>query len=208
MLAAVGLAASSVFATLLHFDRALFVAVWAFLACLAWWTYSRRAPVSVRAQLNRRWVGGAIVGLMVGWILVQTVLRQPASEATQGTGLIVQLFWIGVVYGTVDALMLSILPVLILYGSRPAAELAAPRSRLRAAGAALAGSALVAAAYHAGFSEFQDSSLAGPLIGNLAVTLGYLLSGSPVAPIVSHVMMHLAAVLHGAGTTVQLPPHY
>ena len=39
-------------------------------------------------------------------------------------------------------------------------------------------------------------------------TLGYLLSGSAVAPIVSHVLMHLAAVLHGAGTTVQLPPHF
>ena len=207
-LAAVGFLTSTVFATLLNLDRALFVAVWALFASVAWWRYSRQARVSIPTQLKRRWVGGVIVGLAIGWILVQTVVRQPASEATQGTELLVQLFWVGVIYGTVDALMLSILPVLILYAARPGSELANPLSRLRWAGGAIAGSALVTAAYHAGFSEFQNPSLVGPLIGNLAVTLGYLLSGSPVAPILSHVLMHLAAVLHGAATTVQLPPHY
>ena len=207
-LATLGLLTSSVFATLLHLDRAVFVAVWSLFACLAWWRYSRQARVSILTQVRRRWIGGLVVGLVIGWILIQTVVRQPASEATRGTELLLQLFWVGVVYGIVDALMLSILPVLVLYASRPAAELAAPLSRLRWAGAALAGSALVAVAYHAGFREFQNPSLVGPLIGNLAVTLGYLLSGSPVAPIVAHVLMHLAAVLHGAATTVQLPPHY
>jgi hypothetical protein len=208
VLAALGLLTSTVFARLLHLDRALFVAVWALFAGVAWWRYSLLARVSIRTQLKRRWLGGVIVGLLIGWILIQTVVRQPASEVTQGTELLVQLVWVGVVYGMVDALMLSILPVLLLYASRPASDLASPFSRLRWAGAALAGSALVTAAYHAGFREFQNPSLIGPLIGNLAVTLGYLLSGSPVAPIVSHVLMHLAAVLHGAATTVQLPPHY
>jgi hypothetical protein len=49
--------------------------------------------------------------------------------------------------------------------------------------------------------------MAGPLIGNGVVTLSYLITGSPVAPALSHVMMHAAAVLHGAATTAQLPPH-
>ena len=207
-LAALGFLTSTVFATLLHLDRALFVAVWALMASVAWWRYAHRTRVSIGTQLKRRWGGGVAVGLVIGWILAQTVVRQPASEATQGTELLVQLFWVGVVYGMVDALMLSILPVLLLYASRPASDLATPFSRLRWAGAAIAGSALVAAAYHAGFREFQNASLVGPLIGNLAVTLAYLLSGSPIAPILSHVFMHLAAVLHGAATTVQLPPHY
>jgi hypothetical protein len=47
-----------------------------------------------------------------------------------------------------------------------------------------------------------------PLFGNLIITLTYLLSGSPLAPIAAHVLMHSAAVLHGAATTSQLPPHY
>jgi hypothetical protein len=40
------------------------------------------------------------------------------------------------------------------------------------------------------------------------MTAAYLLSGSALAPLSAHVVMHLAAVLHGAATTVQLPPHY
>jgi hypothetical protein len=47
-----------------------------------------------------------------------------------------------------------------------------------------------------------------PLIGNALLTLGFLLTGSPLAAIVGHVIMHAAAVLHGLETTVQLPPHY
>jgi hypothetical protein len=45
------------------------------------------------------------------------------------------------------------------------------------------------------------------LIGNGIMTLSYLASGSPIAPMLSHVVMHIAAVLHGMATTVQLPPH-
>ena len=47
-----------------------------------------------------------------------------------------------------------------------------------------------------------------PLIGNALLTLGFLLTGSPGAAIVGHVIMHAAAVVHGMETTVQLPPHY
>ncbi len=141
-------------------------------------------------------------------MLAVGVFRQPASPAPAGGALIAALAWPGFAYGVVDALMLTVLPVLALYGSRPAAELARPGGRIRAAGAALLGSLLVTAAYHLGFAEFRGAALAGPLIGNAVVTLSYLLAGNPLAPIGAHVVMHLAAVLHGAATTTQLPPHY
>ena len=47
-----------------------------------------------------------------------------------------------------------------------------------------------------------------PLIGNAMITVGYLLTSHPTTPIGVHVAMHIAAVLHGMETTVQLPPHY
>jgi hypothetical protein len=50
--------------------------------------------------------------------------------------------------------------------------------------------------------------LQGPLIGNAVLTLAYLLTGSSLAPIGGHVAMHIAAVLHGPGSAIQLPPHY
>lgn len=44
------------------------------------------------------------------------------------------------------------------------------------------------------------------LAGHL--TFAYLLTGNPLAAIIAHVRMHGAAVIHGMGTTMQLPPHY
>jgi hypothetical protein len=207
-LALLGFVISAVSTTVLELDRGDFVAIWAVAAALVWGLYSRRTRITIRTQLERRWIGGLVAGLVIGALLVVTVLRQPGSDAPGGGALVMQGLWLGLVYGLVDALMLSILPVLILYAGRPAGELQDPVSRLRWAAAALLGSAVVAAAYHAGFREFRNASLLGPVIGNLVITFGYLASGSPIAPLLAHVMMHLAALIHGPATTVQLPPHY
>ena len=59
-----------------------------------------------------------------------------------------------------------------------------------------------------GFAEFRGPTLLQPLIGNAVVTAGYLLTGSPLAAILAHVIMHGAAVFQGMEGTVQLPPHY
>jgi hypothetical protein len=45
------------------------------------------------------------------------------------------------------------------------------------------------------------------VVGNAIVTSSYLLTGSPLAAILSHVAMHVAAGLHGMDTTLRLPPH-
>jgi hypothetical protein len=66
----------------------------------------------------------------------------------------------------------------------------------------------VTAAYHLGYAEFQGPALIQPLIGNTIMTMAYLLTASPVAALVAHIIMHTAAVIHGAETTFQLPPHY
>jgi hypothetical protein len=80
--------------------------------------------------------------------------------------------------------------------------------KLQASASALAASLLVTALYHLGFAEFRGPALVQPLIGNSIVTAGYLASGSPLAAIASHVIMRVAAVVHGMESTVQLPPHY
>jgi hypothetical protein len=164
--------------------------------------------VSLPVQLHRRLAAGVVVGLLFGLALARTVAGQPASPPPQGGELAVALVWDGLVYGTADALLLTVLPVLAVYGSRRPSNLASPAARWRWGGSALAASLFVTAAYHLGFREFRGAALLQPLIGNAAVTLSYLLAGNPLAPIVAHVFMHLAAVWHGMATTVQLPPHY
>jgi hypothetical protein len=206
--AAAGGVTSGLFSGVLRWDRPAFVAAWLVVAGTVLIAFVRATGLDPAVQCRRRWMAGLVVGIMAGAILALGVFRQPASPAPVGVALLGELLWSGAAYGVVDALMLTVLPVLALYGSRPAAELARPGGRVRAAGAALAGSLLVTAAYHLGFTEFRGAGLAGPLIGNAVVTLSYLLAGNPLAPVGAHVVMHLAAVLHGAATTAQLPPHY
>lgn len=46
-----------------------------------------------------------------------------------------------------------------------------------------------------------------PVFGNGVMSLGYLVTGNPLAAVLSHIAMHIAGVLHGPASTMQLPPH-
>ena len=72
----------------------------------------------------------------------------------------------------------------------------------------MAASVAVAAVYHFGFPEYGGAGLTSPVIGNGVLSLASLLGMSPVAAVAGHIAMHVAAVLHGIDTAVQLPPHY
>lgn len=208
MAAGVGLLSSLLFSGVVQLSRGLFVASWTITATafLTWYVASH--GIDPRTQLKRRWVPGLVGGVIVGALLVRQVFSQAASARASGMTLAGELLGFGLVYGVVDAMMLTVVPVLSLYGMRQASELRDAGARYRWALLALVGSAVVTAAYHVGFAEFRGPQLVQPILGNVLITLSYLLTGSPVAPIVSHVLMHTAAVMHGMATTVQLPPHY
>jgi hypothetical protein len=206
--AGAGAVSSGIASGLLHLPRSWFVLVHLAIVAAFTWAFASYHGLTVRTQLGRRLLPGLLVGLFVGALLARQVFGQPDSARASGGALAGDLAWFGVVYGTIDALLLTVLPVIALYGLRPPEELAQSNLRLRWALVALAGSAVVTAAYHAGFTEFRGPQLLQPVIGNLLITLAYLLTGSPVAAIVSHVFMHVAAVLHGMASTIQLPPHY
>jgi hypothetical protein len=169
--------------------------------------YVRSSAIPLRDYLILRWRTGLIVGLAVGTLLTMNVMAQPASPQSSGLHLVWDLSWLGVIYGVLDALLLNVMPVWIV-SSDGASVNRHWQSRLGRAAVALGASLLVTATYHLGYPEFRGPAVIQPLIGNALLTLGFLLTGSPLAAIVGHVIMHAAAVLHGLETTVQLPPHY
>jgi len=206
--AAVGLADAGILSEWLRLDRGWFVLGHALVVGGFTAAYFAATRISPGVQFRRRGRAGIVGGLVLGAVLAWGVSGQPASSRPEGAPLAAALLWLGVVYGTADALLISVVPVLAVYGSRPAEELRAGAGRARWGGLALLASLLVAAAYHLGFEEFRGAALVRPLIGNAIITAGYLLTGNPLAPVLAHVIMHGAAVLHGAGATYQLPPHY
>jgi hypothetical protein len=205
--ACLGLLSSSVFASLWDLERAGFVGAHTMIVAAFTAAYGRWTGLDWREQLRRRWGAGVIGGALIGAMLAKSVLAQPSSPSPQGMDLLIALAWLGLVYGVADALLLSVIPVLCLYGSRVAALQRGIGPRLRWGLAALAGSLLVTALYHVGFLEYRGTGLVHPLVGNAIITAGYLLTGNPLAPILAHVTMHGAAVMHGPATALQLPPH-
>ena len=206
--ALVGFVSAATFSSLLRWERGPFVLAHAAVTIIFLTVYVARTSVRPLRQLQRRWLPGLLVGLLAGAVLAHGVEGQEASPRPAGSALAGALVWLGVVYGTLDALLLTVVPVLTVYGNRPAEDLKQGASRVRWGALSLLASLAVTAAYHLGFAEFRNAGLVQPLIGNGIVTLAYLLSGSPLAPVLAHVIMHVAAVLHGMGTTAQLPPHY
>jgi len=206
--ALVGFASSAIFSSLLHWSRNTFVLGYAALAGLFLAAFAVVGRVRPTIQLRRHWRAGLVGGVLVGIILAYGVRAQPASPRPSGLALAGALAWLGVVYGTLDALLLTVVPVLSVYGSRPPELLYRGRARVQWGGLALLASLVVTGAYHLGFAEYRGPTLVQPLIGTAIVTTGYLLTGSPLAAVLAHVIMHVAAVLQGMEGTVQLPPHY
>jgi hypothetical protein len=205
---AVGFGASGILSSLLHWERAQFVLAYAIIVAIFLLAYFKTERVDLGELFRRRALCGLIGGAVTGLILIRGVMTQSASARPEGSHLLFALTWLGLLYGAADALLLNVMPVLALYQSRQGNADGSRLSRVRSALAALAASLFVTTAYHLGFAEFQDIALIQPLIGNAIITLGYLLTGSPLAAVIAHVIMHVTAVLHGMESTVQLPPHY
>lgn len=204
-----GFILAAVFAGWLRLPRAWFLAPCAILAGVFLYAYLRWSNVDLMFHFRQHWLWGVVGALLAGAFVVKNVLSQPPYPRPAGAELLFDLVWLGAVYGTVDALLLSVMPILATWqafsglgwtGSWP--------GKLAAGGLALAASLLVTVFYHLGYPEFRGSEVVAPVIGNGSLSLAYLLTTNPISAVAGHIAMHSAAVLHGLETTVQLPPHY
>jgi hypothetical protein len=204
-----GFAISSIFAGLLRLPRSIYLIPYVGLAGLFLYAYVRWSGLSIGNLLRHNWHWGLIGAVLLAAFTVKNILSQPSSPRSEGFTLVFDLLWSGVTYGLMDALLLSILPVLATWQAFTLLNWTEnwPGKILVGAIAAIA-SLLVTAAYHLGYPEYRGGGLFGPVIGNTAMTLGYLITNNPLAAILSHIAMHITAVLHGPASVMQLPPHY
>jgi hypothetical protein len=141
-------------------------------------------------------------------LLLRNIAGQPSSAVPQGKQLLLALGWVGLVYGVIAGLLLNVLPVLAVQGASFFESQPTLQSRLGRGMFALIASLAITVTYHLGYAEFQGPAIVSAMIGNAIITLTYLLGGNPLAAVATHAIMHMAAVLHGMETTLQLPPHY
>lgn len=208
--ALLGFAIAAIFAGWLHLPRSIYLIPYVALVSLAMVIFIRWSGLSMAELLRHNWVWGVVGAVLVGAFVVRNILSQPASPRATGFPLALDLLWSGVGYGLVDALLLSVLPVLATWLAFSTLGWTTHWPGKIAVGAiAFVASLLITACYHLGFPEYRvQGGISGPSIGNGVMTLGYLLTTNPITAIFSHIAMHIAGVLHGPASVMQLPPHY
>jgi hypothetical protein len=208
--ALLGFGIAAVFAGLFRLPRSIFLVAYLVLAGPFLYAFARWSNLSIGSLLRQNWAWGLVAAVLIGAFLVRNILSQPASPRSQGLALVFDIAWLGVVYGALDALFLSVLPVLATWQAFTAIGWTQSLpGKLLVGVIALIASLLVTVAYHFGYPEYRAAGgIMGPSIGNGIMSLGYILANNPIAAVFSHIAMHIAGVLQGPATVMQLPPHY
>ena len=204
-----GMAVAAGFAGIFRLSRDVYLVPYALLAGTYLYAYMRWSELALKEFIRHHWLWGVIGGVLVGVFGVWAVLQQPLSPMPNGFDLVFNLVWLGIVYGTVDGLLLSVLPVFAIWRALTGLGWTKRVSGCVIAGLlALVGSMVVVAVYHLGYPEFRGPQVIFPVVGVSLMSLIYVLTGNPLSAVISHVAMHMAAVLYGLESVSQLPPHY
>jgi hypothetical protein len=205
-----GFSITMVFAGWLKLPRSIFLIVYLALAVPFLFAFLRWSKMSFVEMVQHNWAWGLIAAALIGVFTVRNILSQPVSAHSQGLSLIFDIAWLGIVYGALDAFFLSVLPVLATWQAFSALGWTESLAGKIVIGCiALIASLLVTVCYHLGYPEYRTpGTIIGPSIGNGVMSLGYILTNNPIAAVFSHIAMHIAGVLHGPATVIQLPPHY
>jgi len=207
--ALLGFTMSAVFAGILRLPRSLYLVPYVVFASAFLYAYVRWSGLAIGDLFRQHWIWGLVGAVLLTMFTVNNILSQPTSPRSEGITLAFDILWSGVVYGLVDALLLSVLPVLAAWQAFTLLNWTASwQGKILVGVIAVFASLFVTVSYHLGYPEYRGGGLFGPAIGNTAMTLGYLITNNPLAAVVSHIAMHIAGVLHGPASVVQLPPHY
>lgn len=195
---------SALFAGKLRLRRNAYLLVYLPTTALFVGWFFIREGIDVSELLSRNGGWGVVGATVAGAIVVANVLSQGAYPRRRGVAFLVDLLWPGLAYGLVDALLLSVFPVLVVRTGLAAADLGA----LPLATIAMAASLAVTFFYHVGYPEFRNHRVLWTVFGNGVMTLSFLITGSALAALLPHAAMHIAVICHGRESTGQLPPHY
>jgi hypothetical protein len=206
---AVAFAIPFVFADLIDTPRDLYYAIYVAGVFTFVGVWARQTQQPIRAFLTRGWRWAVPLGVVAGLLLMLTVLREPSTAHPHGLTFVGAILWRGVVYGAADGVLLSLFPILAvfgLFGPKPLRK----RSKKAVAGIgalALAATLLFTAVYHVGYPDFRGSKVQKPLTGDVIWSAPTLVTLSPLGAPIAHIGLHVSAVVHSYQTDLFLPPH-
>jgi hypothetical protein len=201
------------FTDLLRLTRAAYIGVLAVVTGVFLYGYLSWNNMDWGAFVSHQWVWG-LVGAGIAGSLLIVLLAQSArrfqsgilapTPRPEGLRLVSALLWEGIVYGTAEGLLLSVLPVLVIWHMVSAFGWTQSWIGLVFTGlVALVASLLVIVVHHLGYREFRGLQVAGAAMSCGILSLAYLLAVNPLAAVGGHIIMHAGAILRGT----ELPPH-
>ncbi|HEV2580054.1 MAG TPA: hypothetical protein VGT44_04300 [Ktedonobacteraceae bacterium] len=202
-----------VFADLLRLTQTVYIGVLAVVTGVFLYGYLSWSNIDWGAFLSHQWVWGLVGAVVAGPVLIM-LLAQGARRShsrvlaptprPEGLRLAGALLWEGLVYGTAEGLLLSVLPVLVTWQAVSALGWTQSWMGVVSAGVvAIVVSLLVIVVHHLGYREFRGPQLAGAMMTCGLLSLAYLLTMNPLAAAFGHSIAHSGAILHGT----ELPPH-
>jgi hypothetical protein len=195
-----------VFSSLLELHHDVYYGVY-FAAALGFLAaYVRATDADVRTFLRQNWRWSLALGVIASAALVFNVLnREDSTPRPDGLYFVFEVVWRGVIYGAVDALLLTAFPALValslFYG-----DIAKLARRIGFAAVTLVLVLIITASYHLGYEQFREDGVGGPETGNMIISIPAIVTANPIGSVVAHVSMHVAAVTHAYETDVFLPP--
>ncbi len=200
---------AAIFAGILHLARPIYLVPYISLVSLFFYLYIRWSGFDLITFLKHNWYWGLLGAVIAGTFMVRNILEQPASSHSQGIPLAFDLVWLGVIYGAVDGLLLSVFPVITTRAAFTSLGWTAHwYGKFGVALIGLVSSFIIILIYHLGYPEFRSDVVFEIGGGQSILTAFYLLANNPFTAVLAHMAMHIAGVLHGPATVMQLPPHY
>jgi len=204
-----GFSIAAVFAGWLKLKRNVYLLVYIPLVAALLTAFVISNDLNIREIILHNWAWGLLGAVLAGAFVVKNVLSQPSSERHKGVDLLSDILWPGFTYGLIDALLLSVLPILsVRLAITNAVSTDSWSTRFLFIVLGLLSSFFVTTAYHLGYPEFRGKKVIWPNVGNGVLSLAYILTMNPLAAILPHITMHIVAMIHGPKTTGQVPPHY
>jgi hypothetical protein len=191
----------------LHVRRPAYMAILGLVVVALSAGYLAWSGTSLSELVRARWGWGVVAGIVAAGVTAPLVRRLPARPHRVGVRLGEAIVWEGIVYGFSEAVLLATLPVLAVWQAMDDRGWTGGGSEDAASGSiAIAGALLVILVHHLGYVEFRSRAARPKLFGAL-VTCGFqavafLATGSIVAPVVAHILLHGQMIFRG----VQLPP--
>jgi hypothetical protein len=158
--------------------------------------------------LTRNWAAGIVLGALVAGVMVAIVRGEPATHRPDGVEFAAAVVWRGILYGVADGLILSVFPILAVFGAFAGTRtLTRWRGKTAVGALALTVSMLFTAVYHLGYADFRGEKVRKPLAGDVIWSVPTLATLSPFGAPIAHAGLHVSAVVHSYETDIFLPPH-